>query len=153
MNFRQMTDGDLGVVFDMAWKLKQFHKDNDKVTGFKYTQDRTFSDNEVVEYLKKGANILLAEDNNKVVGMCAWDVIERPGFKTTVDIRWLFVEEGSRGKGIGTKLLNETILQIRHLYPNSAGTYIGVAAFNDKALNLYKAVGFEPCTTRLFFKA
>jgi L-amino acid N-acyltransferase YncA len=86
--------------------------------------------------------ILVAEENGEVVGWISlgdfWD--GRPAYNGTAEIG-IYIKEGHRGKGIGTRMLEEAIgrapgLGIKTL---TAGAFAG----NELSLKLFERFGFE----------
>jgi ribosomal-protein-alanine N-acetyltransferase len=63
------------------------------------------------------------------------------GFKKTATLYSFAVDSRCRGRGIGLKLLQKSILEMRMNSINNVMLY--VATDNEPALNLYKKVGFQ----------
>ena len=146
-----MTDADLEDVMNMAYDLMLFHKENDNLLNFKYDKTKSEVAAEIIADMRNGHNFLVAEaDNGTILGYTNWS-IHSSG--TATDIKHLYIKPSYRSKGYGRKLLNETILQMRHAYPNIKGFNISVAPWNVRACQLYEDAGFELATYRLFFKA
>jgi phosphinothricin acetyltransferase len=86
--------------------------------------------------------IWLAEEDGEVVGWLSlgdfWD--GRPAYKGTAEIG-LYVKEGHRGRGIGGRMLEETIRRAPDLGIKTltAGAFAG----NDLSLRLFERFGFE----------
>jgi len=94
----------------------------------------------IAEYfLDNNANgqIWLAERDDRVVGCAA---IAKRG-SDTGQLRWVLVEQGSRGTGLGRRLV-ETALQ----YCEDAGltnVYLETTLGLDESMRLYEDLGFE----------
>lgn len=71
-----------------------------------------------------------ADTPDAMVGVC----------HTTGEIAHLFVTEGARGDGIGTKMLDFA----RRRLPEHARPWLGVLASNTAAVGLYRRMGFVP---------
>lgn len=82
--------------------------------------------------------------NNEVKGYCLYYIkpsLSSSGLKRTATLYSFTVDKGCRGRGIGLKLLQKSILEMKLNSINSIMLY--VATDNEPALNLYKKVGFQ----------
>ena len=92
----------------------------------------------------EGQFLLVAKDNDKVVGLCS--VIkesERNKLST------LYVIPEYQGRGIGSALWE----QARSYLDMNKDTYLEVATYNANAIAFYKKLGFEDTGKRLDFHA
>ena len=78
--------------------------------------------------------VLVAKEDNKVVGYC----LSKRGEKENY-IEALYVSSTEQGRGIGQKLMTETLSWLGDVKPIG----LGVAAYNTKAIGFYKKLGFE----------
>lgn len=89
-----------------------------------------------------GDRLWLAEDGGRVVGSAA--VIEDS--KDEGQLRWFLVEPSARGKGTGTRLLNESIAFARERGYQSV--FLWTVSQLESAAKLYRAAGFEKVEER-----
>ncbi|WP_256622752.1 GNAT family N-acetyltransferase [Methanolobus chelungpuianus] len=82
-------------------------------------------------------------ENNEVKGYCLYYIkpsLSIEGFQKTATLYSFTVDSRCRGQGIGAKLLQKSLLEMRLNSITSARLY--VATDNTAAINLYRKVGF-----------
>jgi ribosomal protein S18 acetylase RimI-like enzyme len=86
-------------------------------------------------------NVLFALDRDKLVGMIVY--IHEKGIKTrhVANIYGVYLDEEFRGQGVGRKLMDAVITQIRK-NPDVVKIKIAVNPVQKAALKLYKNFGF-----------
>lgn len=84
------------------------------------------------------AKICYAEDEGKIVGLCAFYCNSRPriSYLTIITINGSY-----RGQGIGRLLMKSMIDYCKQ--QGSAGVQLDVTSTNAPAVNLYKSLGFK----------
>lgn len=83
-------------------------------------------------------------DNNEVKGYCLYYIkpsLSFPRLKKTATLYSFTVDDRCRRQGIGVKLLQKSILEMRLNSIDHINLY--VATDNEPAINLYRKVGFE----------
>ncbi|MBU5439620.1 GNAT family N-acetyltransferase [Tissierella sp. MSJ-40] len=117
---------------------------NDDYEFMKELHDKVFpntyySGNEIIERLNMDRKVFICKENNKLAGYIY--VEAEPEFGEG-NIEFFAVNESYRGKGIGSKLLT---MGLKWLFSfNSIDSItLCVNLKNEKAINLYKKVGFE----------
>lgn len=93
-------------------------------------------------FFKKTTYIYI--DSDKVKGYCLYYIkpsLSPEGIKKTATLYSFTVDSRCRGQGIGVKLLQKSLLEMRLNSITSAKLY--VATDNTAAINLYRKVGFE----------
>lgn len=89
---------------------------------------------------KKEKVMLVAEDNNKIVGIS--EVTLEKGRKNHIAVFAISVRKEYRGIGLGEKLMSQVLeLAEKKLKPKTF--YLSVFANNKIAINLYKKLGFK----------
>lgn len=78
--------------------------------------------------------IIVALDGHKIVGVCRATKDEKENRLSA-----MYVLPEYQGQGIGTQLWNE----IRDFFDRSKDILVGVATYNQKAINFYTKLGFE----------
>jgi len=92
-------------------------------------------------------HIKVVKQDSNVVGAIFWNIVEEKhhGLKNIKD---LWVEKSFRRKGLGEKLLNSSIEDMKKLYANNRYTLrkvlVTTGENNKPAKNLYEKVGFHP---------
>ncbi|MDW7732773.1 MAG: N-acetyltransferase [Methanolobus sp.] len=83
-------------------------------------------------------------DNNEVKGYCLYYIkpsLSYSGLKKTATLYSFTVDDRCRRQGIGVKLLQKSILEMRLNSIDHINLY--VATDNEPAINLYRKVGFQ----------
>lgn len=111
---------------------------------------RTLSDEDEKEIIEDVANrILVARESvgNKIVGMLTLIIINAQFVKKGL-LEDIVVDENYRGKGIGSKLINEAINKAR----NEKVSYIDFTSSPDKvaANDFYQRLGFKKRDTNVY---
>ncbi len=93
-----------------------------------------------------GSKIFIAystEEEKEPIGFALFDP---RGFLDLPEIAYLWVNENCRGKGIGTRLMDEVV---KYMPGNKMGNrlYLCVSSPNEDAQRLYKRYGFERVTS------
>ncbi len=98
-----------------------------------------YSGNKIIERLNDHRKVFVDKKDNKLMGYIYVEV--NPAFGEG-SIEFFAVDEAQRGKGIGNKLL---IIALKWLFTFDSVDDITlyVNSTNEKALNLYKMVGFK----------
>ncbi len=90
-----------------------------------------------------GENVIyvVRDEVGQVVGFC-WIVLYDPGTGLEGEVAELYVAEGHRGRGIGEMLVRQAV----RLFAERRVTlgYVWTRPDNEKAVKLYRSVGFEP---------
>lgn len=63
--------------------------------------------------------------------------------KTLPRIHWVLVDKSEQGKGIAKALITKLLETNQHIYADAEMVYLTSQTWSYKALNLYKAFGFE----------
>lgn len=85
--------------------------------------------------------ILSADDGSRTVGSVTIDGSDPAARGGHVHLRWFILGEGSRGRGIGRALLDESVAFARSLH--RPGVYLWTFAGLDAARRLYDQAGFR----------
>lgn len=94
-----------------------------------------------IKNLDENTHILVAELEDKVVGVVGLSVMKNPRMKHSASIG-ISVRQEFQGKGIGKRLM-ESILDLADNWLMLIRVELGVIADNEIALKLYKSFGFE----------
>jgi ribosomal protein S18 acetylase RimI-like enzyme len=89
----------------------------------------------------KGKNVILvAEENNKIVGFCWCTIVDR-GIDKQAEIAEFYVEKAYRGRDIGKELLTAA----RELFTKEQVevAFVWTHYSNKAAIELYKTAGFK----------
>lgn len=104
-----------------------------------------------VFFKRLSKNTLLAKENGEVVGVLGWE--EKYPFPTGSHVCELdiAVKKNQRQKGFGSKMLRLFFVQAKEMGLKKIS--IRILATNEKALQMYKKVGFEVegCLVKEFF--
>jgi GNAT superfamily N-acetyltransferase len=121
-------DGEAFRVLNEAWIEKHFGLEE---------KDRVTLNDPEGKILAKGGHILMAVDGDAAVGCCAllW---MRPG---VYEVAKMTVAESHRGRGLGRKLLVETVALGKGLGARSL--YLETNSSLVDAIHLYEEVGFR----------
>lgn len=109
---------------------------------------------EILEQLKArpdGAEILVAEDDGKVVGLCSFSAIfPGPGLKPGIFLKELYVGAPYRGRGVGRSLMRTlaTLAGKRGLVRIDWTADAG----NDRLLAFYDDIGGARKTDRFYYR-
>lgn len=116
--------------------------------------------NQSIEFLDKtissdDSDILVCEDDNKIVGFILIQAKQRPNFEFIVPdkhcfIMDLIITEKSRGKGFGTALMNSAKVWAKE--QNCSIICLDVLVNNSGAIKLYEKLGFIPKAQEMYCK-
>ena len=116
--------------------------DIDEMIQIMFPKEKIYNSNlfkeKTIPILKEGLSYLYRV-NDELVGFV---ILTKQEEKNEILIRTLFVSEKYRRHGIATKLINFSMYNARIIYK---GAYFSlhVNVTNEKALNLYKKLGFK----------
>lgn len=82
---------------------------------------------------KKNVKFLVALDGSRIIGLSRASKNEKENRLTAI-----YVLPEYQGKGIGTRLWNET----KNFFNPSKDIFVGVATYNQKAIHFYSKLGF-----------
>jgi len=106
--------------------------------------------NTFLNELKKDNHYIVAEEDEKIIGLVTWLMHGLPKHQLAELDRIIVLPE-SRGKGLGKKLVNELIKDTNNAYEKNGyklrKLYILTHADNKKAHIFYEKVGFKHETT------
>lgn len=91
---------------------------------------------------RDGEFYLFAFDGDKVIGMNGAYWKNKPVLRHVAEVFGVFVNPGYRGKGVGRRLMEDVILEIKK-NPQFMKIRIGVNAENIPALKLYESFGLK----------
>lgn len=91
---------------------------------------------------KHNAKMLIAQNDNKLVGMIGVLYDKKKRRKHVASIVWFFVESNFRKEGIGKRLLTSMIEDIK-MVPYIKKINLLVNAPQEKAISIYKSFGFK----------
>lgn len=91
---------------------------------------------------RDGAFFLFAFDGKKVIGMNGVYWVKKPVIKHVAEVFGVFVNPNYRDKGIGKRLMEEVISEIKK-NPQFTKIKLGVNAENIPALKLYESFGLK----------
>lgn len=91
---------------------------------------------------KHNAKMLIAQNDNKLVGMIGVLYDTKKRRKHVASIVWFFVESNFRKEGIGKRLLTSMIEDIK-MVPYIKKINLLVNAPQEKAISIYKSFGFK----------
>ena len=115
--------------------------DVEDMINLMFTKDKVYNANlfrkRTIPILKEGLSTIYKIDN-EIVGFICLTKKEN----NEILIHSLFVEEKHRRKGIATKLLNLSMYNAKAKFKDAYFT-LHVMTTNEKALNLYKKLGFK----------
>lgn len=96
-------------------------------------------------YLDDGGYIYLALSRGRAVGyVVVMPPSEESKFRDAANVRILMVDPAERGKGIGRRLLAESVDDVRRMHPEIKRFSLNVLSRNSVAIDLYESEGFEP---------
>lgn len=124
----QSTDALAFRLLNEAWIGKYFSLEE---------EDHAVLGNPIERILNPGGHIFMAVDGSKCVGCCAL-IPHRPG---VFELAKMAVAEEYRGRGIGRKILEHTIVQARNLGAKSL--FLGSNTNLKDAIHLYESAGFR----------
>lgn len=149
---RKATNYDITAIFklyreqfkEMAQLIPDFIQEGDQSTEF---IENTIS--------AEDSDILVYEDNGKVVGFILLQAKTRPNFPFMIQFKYCYimdviVTENSRGKGFGTALINSAKNWARE--HNCIFINLDVLTNNPGAISLYEKLGFIPKAQEIYCK-
>lgn len=132
---------------DSEWIAKLFHElqihenryDTDKTTDL--NQARLYRDELLTTVKEKAGEMLVARLEDKVVGLISWYLEKEIEYELPFAyISDIVVTSEARGKGIGKKLMEEAIKNVKKT--GTKRIHIGVMLKNEVAKRLYNELGF-----------
>ncbi len=116
--------------------------------------------NQSIEFIEKtisndDSDILVYEDDGKIVGFILIQAKQRPNFEFIVPdkhcfIMDLIITENSRGRGFGTALMNSAKVWAKE--QNCSIISLDVLVNNPGAIKLYEKLGFIPKAQEMYCK-
>lgn len=128
IKIRSFTNKDKRIISKFYYSLNPFEKKEKKTKAL-------FPPKSVIKPI-----LLVAEHNKKVVGFI-WSHFIQYGFYRYAEISELFVKKEFRNKGIGKKLVKETLRRLKKLKPKIIE--ISSNRRNKIALKFYRKLGFQ----------
>lgn len=94
----------------------------------------------------EGKGVIVCEDDGEILGYAMLEVIVKEETDYRHALRYLEVGElgvleGNKGKGVGTKIMEEVYAFARNLDIDEV--QLNMWSFNEKALKFYEKLGFE----------
>lgn len=132
----------------------QYHYDLD---SYYYVANSAELSQKFKDYLRESINydnpnILIARDENKIVGFITYCIEHESYFDTNIThygfVKELCVDEHARGKNIGTKLL--TVVEEFFISQHVFDIKLISSAFNKDALAFYDRLGYSNRHATLF---
>lgn len=125
---------------------KPIEKDSRDISTWKYEGIYSFYDNDKTEMKQQWASNIHKEDdifamyneNNELIGNCSFDYDEEDK-KYMVGVQ---MRPSLTGKGMGTEVISSIIEFGKKTYSFDE-LYLLVAKFNERAIKIYKRLGFE----------
>lgn len=135
-NWARISDQNVTNVSDAMLKdmLRLYNENFTEVNEKRFTK--------YARFFKKTTYVYI--DNNEVKGYCLYYIkpsLSSSGLEKTATLYSFTVDDRCRRQGIGVKLLQKSILEMRLNSIDHINLY--VATDNEAAINLYKKVGFE----------
>ena len=151
ITYRKVEQKDKEVLVKMERDFYKFYNESDfnkhlKPVNYKDIPESYFALN-FDEAMLWDKFFYIAEEDNNIVGAIEAEIAEDISIKDlykeikTGHINSLFVYEEYRGKGIGSKLIDEAIKWIKS--KNISLCAIGVIADNKQAISMYEKLGFN----------
>jgi diamine N-acetyltransferase len=152
VRIRQATMGDYDALVALFDELDEFHR-LARPDVFRRFDAPARTREQVGQWLAgPGSTVLVAEIDQKVVGLAVLLTRPPPGFAGAVphkviELDNLVVQSGLRSQGIGRRLVEATVGWSRA----QGASHVGVAvhAFNRDARRFYERAGFAPSIDRL----
>ncbi len=126
----------------------QVADNNDKeelINYFNHYKNEKIIKNRVESYLKYN-KMIIAKENNKIVGVLQWHIKENPQ-SGVVEFEEIFVNKELRGKGIGSKLVDFAIKDVKEYFISNNLKSRKIFLFTNKnnipARKLYEKYGFK----------
>lgn len=91
--------------------------------------------------LDADSHLLVAEVQEKVVGVAGLNVMKNPRMRHSASLG-ISIRKEYQGQGVGRKLM-EKLLDLADNWLMLIRVELGVLEDNEKAMNLYKSLGFE----------
>ena len=143
---RRAIEKDIPKISDLLLQVCLVHH-NGRPDVFKV--GRKYSEEELIDLLKDGGRPILVctDENDEVMGYCFCIFEKHEGHSVLTDIKTLYiddlcVDEGQRGKHIGTQLYEAAVALAKksgcHNLP------LNVWSCNPSALRFYEAKGLVP---------
>ena len=151
ITYREYTDQDKNTLLELGKKLDEHGRAMDpmqRIKNFPGFAERVLEES-LKNVLKYRGKIWLAEDNGKAIGYIVgviWEQSEMNkleiGPHTLGEVVDLYIDEGYRSQGLGTKMLS--IMQAYFKEKGCDSMWISHFAPNEIAQVAYKKFGFVP---------
>ncbi|HWR60850.1 MAG TPA: GNAT family N-acetyltransferase [Clostridia bacterium] len=135
-----ITYDEIDIIKDLWEKNREYHENTSEY--FKEVYKGMNFDQRIKGFsvFDEGSiKITVAKDNGEYVGYCISTAVDGKG-----EVESVHVEEGSRGAGIGGKLVKEHIEWMRH--KNCSVIGVTVSQENTPTIGFYRKLGFFPNT-------
>lgn len=155
MKINKPDQKDIPALINLWREQYQLHNDIDPVY---YVPNSSNQDKVFEKYIKKAIindspNILVARDNDKMIGFITFDIEENNYIDTNIkkfgEIIEIFVKKEYRKKGVGTKLIQKA--EKFFINQEIKDVKIASSSFNDNASKFYDKNGYISRQI-LFFK-
>lgn len=132
---RKATEADLATVLELIQELARFEKEPDAVEiTIDDLKEQAFGSNPLIQ-------ILLAETDEKIIGMALFYYRFSTWKGKTIHLEDLIVRHENRGSGAGSKLYSE-ILKIAHKEQIKRVEWV-VLNWNHEAITFYEKTGAQ----------
>ena len=144
MNIRKAKEKDIGEIVELNYAL--FQEDAGQRDPFMNLNWPREEGDEHFSRLVSGDHsvCLLAEIDGKIVGYLAGYTMDATSLRPVnlAELESMFVRQEFRGQGVGTALANEFMKWSKQ----KGAQRVSVTAYaaNEKAVEFYKGLGFEP---------
>ena len=128
----------------LEYEIQEFHQNKRSLDNF-IDKNKNL---ELVNQIKGENIILVAEEDDQIIGLCWISVVDR-GIDKQAEINEFYVESDFRKKGIGKKLLEEAKAELKKR--NTEVIFVWTHEYNKKAINLYKKSGFKKSTQVVYY--
>jgi len=135
-----ITYDEIDIIKDLWEKNRKYHENTseyfkDVYRGMNFDQRiKGFS-----VFDESSIKITVAKANDEYIGYCISTAVDGKG-----EVESVHVEEGSRGDGVGSKLVQEHIEWMR--YKNCGVIGVTVSQENAPTIGFYRKLGFFPNT-------
>lgn len=137
MKIRNATSKDKKEVSKLFYSLYRETSEPNRI----YTVDLEEKKKKIIPFKIIAKNIIVvAEEKKKIIGFC-WTVFYSHGNSSFAYIEEIFVDKKYRNKGIGEKLIKETIRKLKKM--KIAVVFTTTSKKNKFAQRFYRDVGFK----------
>lgn len=139
IKIRKATASDCARMLELVTELAVFEKAPDEVTvTLDHFIETGFGKNPVWEALLA---VEVENDMEKIIGISLWYMRYSTWKGLRLYLEDLIVTESHRGRGIGKKLFDETVIEARR--KNVSGMMWQVLDWNQPAIDFYKKYGAD----------